>query len=316
MCIKLVDFKLSEILNIFAGSLYIISAIVAIVGNATSLFILRKIPMRYSSKKSMYSVVVSDLLIGMVSLPLFALLCFSKTLSEICTLKIIVIMTGKYLIGVSLGFLAMVAYDRYIILTKTRSRFEHVGCRKTKILMYIVWLDQIICLVAFEKRRFNILFIIFFVRDIIVCVIIALCYTLIMKFMRNQRKQSFSGNDAVEIGPKLTRTRRTISHQVKLGKQVIVLINCCFICVIPVLITTLYPLSKNDGGDGGRPRKIHSSSLSFTAITLFTWWLALLNSSINPFIYLKKYPQFRMTFQRIFHRGRPRRKGVKQDGMN
>lgn len=282
-------------------SLFIISSIIAVVGNTVALLVLCQPEMRSKSNRILKSLAVSDALIGYVMFPFLAYqMAYTETL-RMCQYQYARQFLLYTLVGTSAIDVAIISFDRYTLLTKLWNYDKHISHRKITILIYLSWiipftgmvLDFIGNQLKLEKllQGTSILKLTLILGVLIVIIVF---YGLILKRIRqNEKKQR--KNKEMEIKNMITWCKLPCQRHIVLAKQVTFLILFHIMCFLPTMIGVAIE-RLNVGAT-----IMMKNSEAFHHYRVFATFIATFNSCINPMIYAARYPEFRRSLQKLIY---------------
>lgn len=282
--------------------LFAVGCVVAVIGNTIALVVLSKKQMRSKSNKILSSLAVSDALVGYILFPFVTYQMFHlQTLSD-CNFKYARDFIVYVIIGVSGITVVIIAYDRYILLTKVWNYGKIVTDCKVNSWICFSWLVPI-TVMAFNAAgkilkwqiAYSISRIVIAVCITLVLIVSIVLYFLISKAIRRGGRLLLQSNMLHNTGSmKGYQSKRCIN----LAKKVSMIIICYVICFIPGLIAVVI------GGVFADKRTI-TETVGYHHFSLLTLFMASLNSCLNPIIYTVKYAEFRKCLRktmRIFKR--------------
>ena len=295
------------------GIRFVVISVIATTGNGFVLFIIwRPGHNLTSSTKILTSLVVSDLFVGIILSPL---ICFQE-LNEVSLNNCKIDYIWRYLLfffcntsGLSL---AVISYDRYILLTKLTNYNKFMTKRKLTVLLIIIWMVPAM-LPVFQIKIFGqyIYLALFLTCFTGVLIFVFFCYFYILQVVRRTEKQlqtrnlKFSevesSNDIIDHKEieTINQTRKTKDLKesnkarcgqrrerkyVALAKSVLILILCFLLFYCPIVLWTVLSLL-NLNFDVVDKKTIQICYIIAGFTTQF-------NSYINPFIYFMKNPEF------------------------
>lgn len=250
--------------------------------------------MRSKSNRILRSLAVSDALIGYIMFPLLSYQAFHPKYLRDCTQQNIRQFLLYTLVGASAFTVALISYDRYILLTKLWHYDKHIGHSKVTLLICISWLIPIVGvildLIAKVLNIVELLYVTKVVKVItitLVLVLIAFFYQHILRSIKKTEKQLRKTSRALPV-------RRTPSlRRYVLAKQVSVLVTCHIVCFVPTLIGGILWYSKCCHG--------MTETSGFHGYLLFATFIACFNSCINPVIYASRYQEFRKCLKKLVY---------------
>ncbi|XP_066913248.1 histamine H2 receptor-like [Clytia hemisphaerica] len=276
--------------KLIASVIYILSAIVASVGNTISLVILFQRSQRSSkSNKILTSLAISDCLVGFVCFPLAALILNLKDLR--CTpIFLAYVFASIWLTGCSTCSVSFISYDRYIALTKY-ARYDEI---LTDCKIYSVVSLYGVLMLAFSSFCLAEPLVYYFGSPLIIIgsvITLCTCYYFVWKaFQQSEariREISNTNNDA--------KTKRRHKRAHRLARKVLNLIAFYLAFYVPTLFFVVLSLIQ-----AAKPKVISADFLSYTYYIMS--YVGLSNSCCNPFIYLWRDREFRADFERLFWR--------------
>ena len=115
--------------------------LISILGNALVLIAVRRTPSIHSpSMTFLYSLAVSDLLVGLIVQPLY----IANTLTNICVLKLLTGMIAFFVCGVSLYSITAISVDRLIALLFHLRYASLVTKSRVRYTILVIWLRKTI----------------------------------------------------------------------------------------------------------------------------------------------------------------------------
>lgn len=290
------------------GVMFIVASIMATAGNAFVLFVLwrpgRKIT---SSIKILSSLAVSDLLVGLVLSPVTAWQVLDHNALRNCNADYVRRYFTVLLVGSSVLTLALISYDRYILLTKLTNYNKYMTKRKIIILLTFAWLFPALVPAlqikgAFGKHTYlSFVLICFFVPlvflSVIYCYIVQAIKKKEMKMMNYT--QEFSVNASTDSGEEFKMKEVAIKNQnrheikqIALAKAVAILIVCYGVCITPInswIIVDRFNVEYKFMNEKGHQ-----------VWYLISMLMSQCNSCINPTIYFLKNPEFQKRVKSLF----------------
>ena len=252
---------------IFACVIIVLGSVTATVGNTMILFALRKCQSLHSpSKVLLCSLVLTDLIVGLVVLPLFTAYYLTIILEMpkyYCTIAVTFGRTASFVVGVSLTTITTISIDRYLAFHLLLRYRQLVTVKRVVAVLVIEWILAAFWTGSwFWSPKINVL-----TGSIVLfssLLITSLCYINIYRGLRRyvahrQRNANEAGNFNV------IQYKRSVNNM--LGIYVVFLV-----CYTPTFSSqlTIVVLGLNNST---------RFALHFVAIAIH------LNSSLNPFLY-------------------------------
>ena len=259
----------SPIWNYTFGTINAINTVTAVLENSFVLFIvLRYKKLCTISDGILISLIITDLLAGFTTSPLYAVKLFSETISLNCTVEEVRRSLGAVLIGASALSVAAISYDRYLRMMKLHNYSQHMTKGKSILLVLICWLIAGCLPILRHLPETEIYYVITFSTLMaLVFLILIILYFLILNSLR---KRASWRQSSVEIEKKQMRTI----------KIVLSIITVYMIMALPVMIPLIL-----------MPLEIDAETMGAIYVSVLT--LNNLNSSANPIIYYYRNPFIR-----------------------
>ena len=274
-------FYLFLVCCIFASFSNSVALVVFVNLNRSSKLSLKK------SNKMLTSLAFSDLLVGMI---LYPFLCFQMSnrdnlkeceynLTRDFIVYVLLIISGMHLV--------VIAYDRFITLTKPWVHEKYFPNKVVNLIIVLLWILPFILLTVDTIGKIQNLKLLYIVVRMILSlmilislIIIIVFYILLTHRLHQREKTIISGSSSA---------RGRSKRQVKLAKKISLLLLCSIICFFPAFIRILIGVIIRDA--------------VFTKIYheygLFVLFMASLTSCLNPIIYTLKYDEFRTCLKKI-----------------
>ena len=301
------------------GILFTLFAIVAALANITALYILLTMPstgMITKSNKILTSLIVSDVMTGLVGFPMSAYQILSDNSCDLDNIRSVV---SLILTGSSNLTLALIAFDRYLLMTKF-TRYNNLMTNRVLVfLILLCWVYPIVT-VALKYMPSSYpylasLVFIFYGPIIFTMVFYFLLVREIYRSEENLKKHgqrhiikpsiiTAAGNSA-KTSNSVSQSKRSEKRHLRTARAVSWLLVCYCLCMAPF---NLWLVSN-----------ILNAKYSFMSLkTLQNWYIfgitvAGWNSCFNPFVYLSKQPNARKRLRRILCF--KRRNRIVPDGM-
>ena len=307
------------------GVLFIIGSVFTVIANTMVLVILWMPRNRSRSNKILTSLAVSDLLVGLVVFPINSYQVLASGGLTNCPVDYTRVYFAVFLEGSSVLTLAVVSFDRYVLMTKYNKYQTRLVKRLTAALIAAAWLIPAAAPVLRWVGRVPYLVFIFVIFFAPFFILIA-CYFLIARALRKQElllikrhKESFvieseeletmkdhnnvttskdgdiiKSCDQPTTSQTTTTTKnrmRTEKAHIKLAKSVIWLLIVYFCCVTPKNIWIIIYLADSF--------EHFWKPLPHQNYYLFAMLMVSFNSFFNPIIYFWKNPQIRKGLRKL-----------------
>ena len=274
--------------------LFLACGIFASVGNTVALVVFMNLNMSSKltlkkSNKMLTSLALSDWLVGVVLYPFLCFQMANENTLENCAYKYTRDFIVYILLTISGWHLVAIAYERFITLTRPLDHEKYFPGKTVNLVLVIIWTSPALLLTfdligKIEKWKST-----YTAFRSIVSFLLSLALTLFVLFYvlitYNVRIQQR------EILIKSSSTKERGKRQLKLAKKVSILLLCSLFCFIPAFIGIIVGVTTRN------PDVLYARS--FHEYTLFTLFMASLNSCLNPIIYTLKYDEFRSCLKKI-----------------
>ena len=296
------------------GIMFIMISVMATAGNGFALFIIWRPGHKLtSSTKILTSLAVSDLLVGIILSPFTCFQVLNEVFLNNCKIDYIRRYLFFFFCNTSGLTLAVISYDRYILLTKLTNYNKFMTKRKLIVLLIIAWMVPAI-LPIFQIKIFGqyvylLIFITCFTGVLIFVIINYFCIlqvvqqterqlqTFDLKFAEGESSSDIIEHKEIETTNKTRKTKdlkesnisgcgqRRERKYVALAKSVSILMLCFLLFYCPIVIWTVLNLLnlKYDFVD----------KKTIQICYIIAGFTVQFNSCINPFIYFMKNPEFR-----------------------
>ena len=263
---------------------FVLCSFLATSGSIISLIILQKPTMRCKkSNKILSSLSTSDTLVGLGLCIVFAIQMLSENLRKSCLLENTKNILAPWMIGTSSLNIALISYDRYVMLSSLTNYDTKMSKRRLYILILSTWLAPILFfMTVFINRLLFMAALALF--TIIPLIIIIIAYCMVVKFVN---KNSFikEGHEQQSQISKKEKNR-------KLVQRLSFLVFCYFTCLLPLMVNFFWEvfnrLSKQE------------KTVTHQTLTVIGALCACVNSVLNPMIYFSKFPDFQREFRKMF----------------
>ncbi len=257
----------------FPKTIYIFACVVSVIcsvsstfGNTMILFALRKCQSLHSPSKALLcSLALTDLIVGLVVLPLFItnnLMIILEMPTYYCTIGIIYGTTTAFIIAVSLQTIATIAIDRYLAFHLRLRYREVVKLRRVVSILAFVWILAAVWSGTWLSNQ-QINEVSGAIGLLICCLVTSLCYLSIHCGLRRHvaqiHQQRNSGEPAVDFN--VIQYKKTVNNMLWINGVLLV-------CYLPHLSAMLAVLAM-------RLNNATRLAIHFSAIAIY------FNSSLN-----------------------------------
>ncbi|XP_065113268.1 trace amine-associated receptor 13c-like [Paramisgurnus dabryanus] len=243
------------------------------------------------------SLAVSDLLIGLIVMPLEAIKLIEKCwyFGDIfCRLFLTIL---GILFTASLSILVLIAVDRYVAVCHPLLYPQKITTTKTLIIICVCWFTSLAYIfsitISLSHRKYTCYgectFIITFpwiITDLFLCFLFP-CIIIISLYLRIfyvAYQQVKVINSLMRSGKHLTEGSVRRKSESKAALTLGIIVTVYLFCWIPYYILSLTP------------------NTSFTSATAYVMlWMLYFNSALNPLIYAIFYPWFRTSVKHILN---------------
>lgn len=247
--------------------------LISILGNALVLTAVRRTPSIHSpSMTFLYSLAVSDLLVGMIVQPLY----IANTLTNIRVLKLLTGMMAFFVCGVSLDTITAISVDRLIALLFHLRYATLVTKSRVRYTILVIWLTKAIssAFYLWKRRECHLLSA---VTTVICLLISTFSYIKIFLIVRHHQSQIHVQQQTLQT---ITSEGRNV-NMARLKRSAIntfVFYIFLIICYFPMyILSTLHGISYMNW--------ITEWDFAHTAV--------FMNSSINPILYCWRLRELR-----------------------
>ena len=284
------------------GIMFIVISVMATAGNGFALFILWRPGHKLtSSTKILTSLAVSDLLVGIILSPFTCFQVLNEVSLNNCKIDYIRRYLFFFFCNTSGLTLAVISYDRYMLLTKLTNYNKFMTKRKLVVLLVVAWMIPAILPVLQIKIFGRYVYLLIFITCFTgVLIFVIVSYFCILQVVRQTERQLQTFDLKLADGESINKARKTKDLKernisgcrqgrerkyVALSKSVLILILCFLLCYCPIVIWTVLSLlnSKYDFAD----------KKSIQICYIIAGFTVQFKSCINPFIYFMKNPEFR-----------------------
>ncbi|XP_065675353.1 5-hydroxytryptamine receptor 1F [Hydra vulgaris] len=307
-------------LTTILGILFFATSVTATLGNSLVLIVVRKMKKkRPLSNLIISSLALSDFLVGTILGPLTSWQQIDFPTLSSCIIDHVRAYFVVLFVGSSVMTLAVISYDRFILLSKLTNYNKYITKKKILLLISLCWILP--AFIPFIRQiNSNIYLVNIFLLFVTPLAVLGIYYYFIIKAVHEKEKmlwyqiknvveisvtvssQTISENtidfddisnkqkDDVSIKQKINnsiiRKERT---SIALGKSVTVLIVCYVCCITPMNIWITLDMLQST-------RKVYDFEIAYAIAML----CMQINSTINPMIYFSKNPDFKRGLKKLF----------------
>ncbi|XP_031566708.1 histamine H2 receptor-like [Actinia tenebrosa] len=258
--------------------------------------VLRKLELRTVHNTSILFLAATDLLVASIAQPAFVVYQGSKLQESSFSCEALAVYTSTVFIctGLSILTLIFITLERYFAIFYP-FKYQHlVTTERTVFLIVVVWILWVIfiSLVRFTPgtttSTLSIIASILILTSILITVFV---YYKVQKLViRNRRTISASTSGVSETSGEDSRRRRSIP-ETKTSRTAAWLTGSLVLCLLPTLITSSVFQAK-----------VTNNVTLYHVIYPLTDTAILLNSTLNPFIYVFRSESIRRSIREIFRR--------------
>ena len=287
---------LSHEWRVVFGLVNTVTALVAFIGNLVSFVVISKTSYyRNLSTCFLGSLIISDLLVGILVAPMHVALLVSESLRKNCAVTDARGYLLTLLVGVSVSSIVLISYDRYLHMTKLQNYHQFMRKSKAVALITVAWAIPAtvvtLSILGKNNRRYGYAKMVAFVFGCLYLVGIVACYTSVMKIVKKKEKEMADSQTQDQI------QQRRICNDIRVAKVIAAIIICFIITIIP-MVTYLCVFAINAFLKDGIPgfNKTSAEVYYYTAAVT----LSMANSGINPLIYYFRNPKFKESLLNIY----------------
>ena len=261
--------QLSKTIYILACVINVVSSVTSTLGNAMILLALRKCQSLHSPSKALLcSLALTDLLVGLVVLPLFTAYYLTIILempSYYCAMAVTYGRLSSFVVAVSISTIATIAIDRYLAFHLRMRYQEVVKFRRVVFVLVIEWLLAVLWTGSwFWSTKVSVSTGVIFLFTY--CLITSLCYFSIRRGLRRHIAQLHPHGNISDAGDfNVLQYKKTVTNMLWIYVFL-------FVCFIPSFLSMLAILAS---GLNNSTRL----ALLFSATAIY------FNSSLNPVLY-------------------------------
>ena len=261
--------QLSTTIYIVACIINVVSSVTSTLGNTMILFAFHKCQSRHPPSKALLcSLVLTDLVVGLVVLPLFTayhLMIILEMPKYYCTIAVTYGRLSSFVVAVSLSTIATIAIDRYLAFHLRMRYQELVKFRRVVFLLVVEWVLAALWTGSwFWSTKVNVFTGAIFLFTY--CLTTSLCYFSIRRGLRDHIAQLHPQGIISEAGDfNVLQYKKTVTNMLWIYVFLLV-------CFIPTFLSVLAMLAL---GLNNSTRL----ALLFSATAIY------FNSSFNPVLY-------------------------------
>lgn len=298
------------------GTCFITFSVVASLVNITALYILltsRTNGMISKSAKILTSLAVSDVLTGVIGFPTSAYQILSDNSCDKDSVRTVM---SLVLTGSSNLTLALIAFDRYLLMTKFTKYDNLMTNRVLALLISLCWLYPILTIaLRYAPSPYPYLASLVFIFYGPIIFIMVFYFLLVREIYRSEKNlkqhgqrhiitpsiihspvvsRSTVGSSTVAVKTPLpdAHSKRTEKRHLRTARAVTWLLVCYSLCMAPFNLWIVFNIMNNQ--HSLMSRKTLQEWYIF-GVTVAGW-----NSCFNPFVYLTKQPNARKRLRNVF----------------
>ena len=260
-------------------------ALVAFTGNLVAFLVILKTKCLQSlSTCFLGSLIVADFLIGTLLEPMHVAQLISKSFRNNCTLTYARRYLSTLLLIASVNSIALISYDRYLHLTRTKDYGQLMNKRRVTVLISVGWaIPTAVLMINLPGKNNPIVVGIRFLCVSLTFVATVVFYTRIMKVVRKKEKEMADSQAQDQM------QQPRMNNNIRAAKAIATIIVCFVVTIIPsatyFCVVTIRGFTSN-----GIPG-LNETSIDVYYTVVKT--LAMANSGINPLIYYLRHPKFK-----------------------
>ena len=282
--------SLSTPLSIALGVANSTIGIIALFGNLLVLFVFYKDKKLHSrSSCCLLSLVMTDFLVGSLLQPLFLFQLFFKDARNMCGLNTFRRVIMALLMGASMSSIALISYDRYLLLSKGNQYNSYMTPRRMALLIFLCWFLPAVSLLFNTFLEHGYFSAMIFVYTFLMLLVISWSYFNIMRIVRKNESQLALSLSNTQCSKTLCASK----NRIRAARAVMVILLCFVLSNAPL---TCYLAIRAGSLIAGKsflePRTIDVLYVTILSITM-------VNSVINPIIYYYRIPNFRSYLRKV-----------------
>ena len=288
--------SLAKAPSIVLGITNSLIGIVAAFGNLLALYVFYKDhKLHCRSTVCLLSLVITDLLVGSLLQPAFTLQLFSKDARSMCGLNAFRRFITAMLMGASMSSIALISYDRYLLLSKASQYNSYMTPRRVALLIFLCWiLPGLSPLLNYTFGGHGLFSAVIFVYTFVMLFVISWSYFTIMRIIRrnedllNRTLKNTNGNT-------LAASASTNKRRMRAARAIMVVLICFVFSNAPLTCYLAIIAASSIAGSSF----IDGWIIDVLYVTTIT--ITLMNSIINPIIYYFRIPNFRSSLLRTMN---------------
>ena len=258
----------------------IVTSFLATLGNVLVIltFMINK-KLRKPSNVFLLMLSVTDITIGVFVQPLLSVLIIDVGNSgQHCEVISVMCVVSIYMCGTGFNILAIIAYDRYLHLSKLNNYNQFMTTKKLRILIAVSWIHPIIVAsLIFDKSTFTINNHLTIIGAFFLTSVIFLFYYKTWKIVKNKTINTKS---------------KKINKQWKVTKSMVIILLCCFFAWSPLSIFLVFQVVNDH---------LHHKNFQVNNLEIlyFCYLCGFSNSSINPFLYYWRNENIKKAMRKV-----------------
>ena len=258
----------------------IVTSFLATLGNALVIltFVINK-QLHKPSNIFLLMLSVTDITIGVLVQPLLSVLIIDfRNSGQHCEVISVMCVVSISTCGTGFNILAIIAYDRYLHLSKLNNYNQFMTTKKMRILIAVSLIHPIIVAsLIFDKSTFIINNHLTIIGAVVITSVIFLFYYKTWKIVKNKTRNTNS---------------KKINKQWEVTKSMVIILICCFFAWSPLSIFLVFQVINNHL----HRKDFHVNNLE---ILYFCYLCGFSNSSINPFLYYWRNENIKKAMRKV-----------------
>lgn len=269
---------------------------IAVIGNGLVLTVILKFSnLHTNSNILIFSLALTDILVGLIVQPSFVVYIASKlTLEFSCRALMSYLYTEIFCLGLSIFMLSLISCERFFAIMhpyKYLSYATKVRVIKTVAVVWLTWLAFNVICRALKVKNDE-----FFSPVASVVITVSFCVNMVLNFkifkvVRLHKRQILAHKQVgIEMeyrshttnsGQQTDVSRRIRVQDTRLAISVLLISGVLIICYLPLMVTSMADMI------------VDSDDLFDHVIYPIAETVAFLNSSLNPFLYCLRFRELR-----------------------